>query len=98
MNIQLDLAQPKVKFIFLDTNKRPAYFLEGRDIGPTSGTLTFPPGSTVECISVSILDDSVVEAEEQFILQLGAAGDQAVTIVGGTVEVTICDDDGTYTS
>lgn len=72
------------------------YCLEGQDIniGSASGTLTFPPGSRVEFIIVSILDDSVVEAEEQFVLQLGAADNQAVTITGGAVEVTITDDDG----
>ena len=66
----------------------------GRDIDRTLGTLVFPPGSRERVISVSILDDSVVEAEEQFILELGAAEDEAVTISGGAVEVTVTDDDG----
>ena len=66
----------------------------GRDIDRTFGTLVFPAGSRERVISVSILDDSVVEAEKQFILELGAAEYQAVTISGGAVEVTITDDDG----
>ena len=68
----------------------------GRDIDHTMGTLVFPPGSRVGVISVSILDDSVVEAEEQFILELVASDDEAVVISNGTVEVTITDNDGKY--
>ena len=70
----------------------------GRDIDPTMGTLVFPPGSRVGVISVSIVDDSVVEAEEQFILELMVADVEAVTISGRVVEVTITDDDGEHVS
>ena len=68
----------------------------GRDIDRTMGALVFPAGSRERVISVSILDDSVVEAEEQFILELMAADDEAVTISDRAVEVTITDDDGEH--
>lgn len=96
-SILLHLVLPKVikyYITYLVFQETCLIIVVGQDIGDTMGTLMFPPGSRVGVISVSIFDDSVVEAEEHFVLELGAADDQPVTIQGGTVEVTITDDDG----
>ncbi len=40
------------------------------DYTPTKGTLTFPAGSTINIISVPIINDSIDEANETFIVEL----------------------------
>ena len=64
----------------------------GRDYTTTSGTLTIAPNTTTGTISVSVLDDEVVEGDETFTVELsGASG---ATIVDGEGVGTITDDDG----
>ena len=50
---------------------RPPY-LEGEDYTSTSGTLKFTPGDTSLELEVAILDDTVVEYSERFIVALAA--------------------------
>ncbi|MEC4986714.1 MAG: Calx-beta domain-containing protein, partial [Oscillatoria sp. PMC 1076.18] len=44
--------------------------ISGSDYSYTSGTLTFNPGQTTATISIPIVDDAVVEADESFFVNL----------------------------
>ena len=62
------------------------------DYTATSGTLTFNAGETSKTIAVSVRNDTLVEANETFSVQLsGASG---ATIATGTGIGTIINDDG----
>ena len=62
---------------------------------PPGGTLTFPAGSTVQFISIPIVEDVVVETEEHFMLVLQAM-ENGASISMAAVEVTIRDNDGEH--
>ena len=62
------------------------------DYVSTSGTLTFNAGETTKTISVQILDDTRVESDEQFFVNLSRAS--GATIAVGRGIGTIIDDDG----
>ena len=70
------------------------------DYSSVSAILTFfpgsPPGST-QCFSVSIIDDTVLESDGSFSLQLLAPNPAVVstTLEKDRTTVTITDDDGT---
>ena len=75
-------------------------FTAQSDFSPVSATVTFfpdtPPGST-QCFSVSIIDDTILESEESFSLQLLALNPTVVSIEDekDRTTVTIVDNDGT---
>lgn len=58
----------------------------------SANSLFFSGASGVECLSVSILDDSVVEVNETFSVLL-AASSSAVDVAPSLATVTIIDDD-----
>ena len=62
----------------------------GEDYEATSGTLTFPAGTTRLGISVPIIDDNVVEQEETFTISLRNSN---ATIVQGEATGAITDND-----
>src|SRR5438034_311560 len=63
------------------------------DYTTTGGTLTFQPGTTVQTITVPVVGDSAVEANESFTISLSGAVDAAI---GDRLAFeTIYDDDGT---
>ncbi len=61
------------------------------DYTPTTGTLSFAPGQTVQSVQVPIVGDDLVEGAETFALNLSGA-DQA-TIGQGQATVTVQDND-----
>jgi hypothetical protein len=63
----------------------------GADYTAASGTITFPPGSTEQTITVEVLPDLLDETDETFTLALSGASGAAV--VDGTAVGTIVDDD-----
>jgi len=63
----------------------------GADYTAQSGTLTFNVGVTSQTISIPILDDSVVEGDETFTVQLSNAAGAGLGL--NVVTVTITDDD-----
>lgn len=60
------------------------------DYGQTSGTLTFAPYDTEEFISVSIVDDKLIEETENFLVNL-SSGSQTI-LVGQGVGVIVDND------
>jgi hypothetical protein len=65
--------------------------IAGTDFVAKSGTLTFAPGQTSLTINIAILDDTVVEGTEDFVVNLAAPTN--ATLGDGTATVTILDDD-----
>ncbi|MEI6240886.1 MAG: Calx-beta domain-containing protein [Planctomycetia bacterium] len=62
------------------------------DYTATSGTLTFNPGETAKTIAVAVRNDTTVEANETFFLNLSSAS--GATISAGQGTGTIVNDDG----
>jgi hypothetical protein len=59
--------------------------------------LLFSPGKTDEKISIAIKDDSIIEADEVFVVTLSTTNPNVkIDRVRGTTTVTITDNDGTY--
>jgi len=65
------------------------------DYTATSGTLTFNPGETSKVVSVSVVNDTLVEADETFFVKLSSASGAAISV--GTGTGTIVNDDGVTT-
>lgn len=65
--------------------------LAGQDYTGTSGTLNIAIGASSGTISVAVLGDTVVEADETFTLVLTVPAN--ATIAGGTITGTILNDD-----
>jgi hypothetical protein len=65
----------------------------GSDYTAVSGTLTFKPGQTAKSISVPILDDTVAEPDENFLVNL--SGSSNAVLVRTQATVTIHNDDTT---
>src|SRR6185503_13468077 len=66
--------------------------LAGSDYVATSGTLTFPAGSTTQTINVTVLADSLSEATESFSVNLSSPTN--ATIADGLGTGTILDGGG----
>ena len=63
----------------------------GNDFVPRQGTVTFPPGSTTQAVTVPVLGDVEVEGDESFTVTLSSAGGAYIADEVGTA--TIVDDD-----
>jgi hypothetical protein len=74
-----------VGYVTVDGTATPPF-----DYLPTSGTITFPPGSVTGTFPVTILGDTIVEADETFFVNL--VNSQGAT-PAGSVTGTISDDD-----
>ena len=61
---------------------------------PTPTDLTFLPGTTLQCASISISDDAILENDESFSVQLTST-DPAVTLSpsASSATITIGNDD-----
>lgn len=65
------------------------------DYTATSGTLTFNPGETSKTVAVAVRNDSTVEQNETFFLNLSSAAGATIAVGRGTG--TIVNDDGITT-
>lgn len=65
------------------------------DYTAASGTLTFNPGETSKVVSVSVVNNTLVEADETFFVKLSSASGAAISV--GTGTGTIVNDDGVIT-
>ena len=66
--VQLSIASSQETAVQYATGSSTA--VAGQDYEATSGTLTFPAGTTEQTIRVPIIDDDVVEEEETFTIIL----------------------------
>jgi Calx-beta domain len=67
------LSNPSVQTLTVDYTTADNTATAGSDYVATSGTLTFPPGSTTQNISVTVNGDTAVEPDESFFLRLSNA-------------------------
>ena len=58
--------------------------------------VTFDPGVTELSVSVTIVDDDILENVEMFTATLVAQDPSVVVVVQGTADVSILDNDGNY--
>jgi hypothetical protein len=65
--------------------------MAGQDYTAASGTIVFSPGETQKFITVTILDDALIENAENFFVTLTNATNASIT--GSPATVTIADDD-----
>ncbi len=66
------------------------------DFSELNKEMTFTSSSSnVSCNNVDVIDDSTVEIEEVFLIEL-FSGDSAVLILSPNVSVTIQDNDGMF--
>jgi subtilisin family serine protease len=72
----------------------PGGAMPGADYTPKSGTLTFLPGVVSQTILIPILDDTTLEADEDFSVRLLVAGGAAAVGTPSTATVTVRDNDG----
>ena len=76
-------------------------FVAGEDFGPSQNyTVTFPAGSTRQSVDIPIINDTVLEPDETFSLEISVP-EAAVTagIIGSCdpiVATEIIDDDGKF--
>jgi hypothetical protein len=63
----------------------------GADFAPATGTVTFPPGTTTQLVTVAVPDDRLAEGTEAFGLAL--SGPQGATIGNAAAQATIADDE-----
>ena len=63
----------------------------GSDYTGTSGSLTFDPNETSKTITINTLQDTLVESDETFEVQLSNPGNATIGVAAGVV--TITDDD-----
>jgi serine protease AprX len=79
--------------VSIDFASRDGTALAAEDYQATSGTLTFLDGETSQTITISILDDALVEGDENFSLLLSNATGGARLGRQTTANVDITDDD-----
>jgi len=75
-------------FMFMDVDTSAA----GMDFNTTSAVLSFNASISHQCESVTILNDTILENNETFFVQLETIN-PAVNITLGSAPVTILDDD-----
>lgn len=93
MNFTVSLTSPAPAPVSVDYATSDVTATAGSDYVATSGTTTFLPGDTARTVSVGILDDSLIEEDETFIVALSNA--VGATIAGAQGTGTISDDDDT---
>ena len=69
------------------------YFTVERDFEATTAQLTFSPIDSERCTAVSVVNDTILESDEEFTVELQTA-DQAVTLDPQSSVVIISDNDG----
>ena len=72
--------------------KKTVYFTDASDFVSVTMTVTFQPGESTASVSVSIVNDSNIEATEMFSATLTAVSNVVIDI-DDTAIVTILDDD-----
>ncbi|MEE8524800.1 MAG: Calx-beta domain-containing protein [Thermoanaerobaculia bacterium] len=85
------LSPAAVQAVTVDFATRDGSAGAGADYTPSSGTLTFAPGETLQTVTVAVLGDGVVEGDETFFVDLSTADGAEIT--DGEGMGTIVDDD-----
>lgn len=92
MVVQLTLSRPVQKQVTVQYATKDISAIGGQDYRISRGTITFAPGTTAATIRIPLLDDTVSEANESFLLELSAPTNAGLSLK--TVRCTITDNDG----
>ena len=74
----------------------PAHAVGADIIGPVASVLVFQPGTTLQCVTVTTREDSALEGNESFSLELGTADSNVIIGPPSSSIVTIADNDCKY--
>ncbi len=91
MVFTISLSQPATGTVTIPWSTQDGTAQAGNDYRAASGSVTFAPGETSKTISVTLLGDTAIEANETFNLVLGTPG--GATIADGLGLGTIQNDD-----
>jgi len=88
VNFIVKLANPSYHAISVDFNTFDGTALADKDYTATSGTLTFAPGEMTKSLSVKVIDDINIEADENFsvIFSNPTNADLGTTTVTGVIK------------
>lgn len=89
--VRVTLSRPPSTAVSVTYSTRNGTAKAGADYRATSGTITFPRGTTSATIDVPVIDDRWDERREGFVVRL--TGSVGVTVGSGTGRVTIVDND-----
>jgi glucose/arabinose dehydrogenase len=92
LHVPVTLNKPNVEPVTVHWATAPGTATAPGDFTASSGTLTFPPGSTSEDAIVPIAGDSAAEPTQTF--TVGLSGATKASIADASATVTIYDDDG----
>jgi glucose/arabinose dehydrogenase len=87
----VSLTTPSTQTVTVSYATADGSALSGSDYVPTSGVVTFVPGDTSEPVTVTLVNDAVVEADETFALNLSGASGAPIGDAQGIA--TILNDD-----
>lgn len=90
--VTLSAASTSIVSVRFATANGTATAGKNGDYTATSGTLSFSPGQTSKTVSVAIRNDSTVETDETFFVNLSRASGAAIAVSSGVG--TIRNDDG----
>jgi len=90
LTFAVDLEHPMSRQVRVDYTTKNGTATAGSDYREASGTLIYPPGTTQQFISIQILDDTAVEPNEDFTIELLNPADVES---GPPLTITILDND-----
>ena len=93
VSVTIELSQSLPSQFEIGVRTRDGSAQSGTDYQSLDTTVTFPANSTSQTVSITILDDSDNEGDEQFYLDLHSPSNSSVTVAGGFAIVTIVNDD-----
>ncbi len=85
------LSSPSPESVVVQFSTADGTAIEGDDYTAASGTVVFDPGMTTGTVAVSVIDDSELESDETFVVNLSNA--VGATIVDASAVGTIIDDE-----
>ena len=95
MSFEVTLSASSGRDVVVDYGTADRTALKGSDYDEEKGSLTFRAGERVKTVPVAVRDDALSEADETFVLELGAA--DWATVGDGEGTGTIMDDDDATT-
>ncbi len=90
------LSGPSSQAAIVNYSTADATATAGADYQATSGTVSFAPGSTTATLAVSVIGDTVAEADDVFFVNLGSPVNLAIADGGGNGSIVNDDIAGSF--
>ncbi len=99
VDVMVNLSNPAASDVHVDFTTNDGTAMAGSDYTALSGTVTFPAGSTSESVTISLLDDALLEGDEVFSVNLsnptnaslGTASADVTITENDTLELSVAD-------